>query len=103
MVKISGRYDEKIIIFEVEDFGNGMRAEDLARLRTRINSKNLPKGGTGFGLWNVNQRLKLYYGEACGIQIYSVYGQGTRVVLELKREPTIWNQEIYDITNEPQT
>jgi hypothetical protein len=39
-------------------------------------------------LWNVNQRLKVYYGRDSGVHIVSVSGQGTRVTLRLKVRPS---------------
>jgi len=32
---------------------------------------------SGFGLFNVNQRIQLHYGMEYGLKVQSVYGQGT--------------------------
>ena len=45
LMRIIGKYDEEIITFVVEDYGEGMKTEELAHLRTRINSKNLKVEG----------------------------------------------------------
>jgi two-component system sensor histidine kinase YesM len=37
----------------------------------------------GIGLRNVNERLRLHYGSACGLQVFSEPGRGTRVILRI--------------------
>lgn len=74
--------DDKII-FNVTDFGCGMTAVELENVRRRISSTKLPEDDGGFGLWNVNQRIKMYYGQEYGIKLYSEEGKGTRVELIL--------------------
>ena len=37
------------------------------------------KVGQGYGLQNVKERLKMYYGESASLQIDSVINKGTRV------------------------
>ena len=41
------------------------------------------KRGSGIGLRNVDQRIKLYFGEAYGLQIKSEPDVGTRVTIHL--------------------
>jgi len=69
------------IHFTIEDSGQGMAQEQLDALLQQI---ELPLDQTrkpehSYGLRNVNQRLKLHYGEASGLQIHSVEGGGTTV------------------------
>jgi two-component system sensor histidine kinase YesM len=68
--------------FTVTDNGIGMSKETLAKLKYDINHGS---GEKGYGLFNVNRRLKLYYGLNEGIEIKSKYKKGTEVsfVLEL--------------------
>ncbi len=40
-------------------------------------------GNNAFGLWNVNKRCKLLYGEPYGIHIESVLSQYTKITLKL--------------------
>ena len=35
-----------------------------------------PDAMNGFGMWNVNQRIKLCYGETCGIEVESEENRG---------------------------
>ena len=39
-----------------------------------------------FGLYSVNQRLKLYYGEKASLKIDSEYEVGTCITIEIPRE-----------------
>jgi len=68
--------------FSVADNGIGMSPEALETLIYDINHGN---GEKGYGLFNVNRRLKLYYGSSEGIEIKSEYKKGTEVsfVLDL--------------------
>lgn len=65
-------------VFEVIDDGCGIEPEKLLMLQ---NSMNLAE--SGYGLRNVNIRIKLQYGEAYGIFIESEPGFGTNVRIEL--------------------
>ncbi len=61
--------------FTVADNGIGMTQDRLAEVK-----HNLYTGGEkGYGLFNVNRRLKLYYDLAQGLEIQSEYGKGTEV------------------------
>jgi len=68
--------------FTVTDTGLGMTKETLDELIFDINHGS---GEKGYGLYNVNRRLKLYYGLSEGIEVKSEYKKGTEVsfVIEL--------------------
>lgn len=79
------------IIFCVRDNGTGMFPARLAELTEKINRKQ--KTGKsiydgGFGLQNVQQRLKLVYGEESGLVIESEWEEGTciTVIISKRRE-----------------
>jgi two-component system sensor histidine kinase YesM len=67
------------LLFEVIDDGIGIPADRLALIRAAITGSTFATGEGGFGLCNVQQRIKLYYGEQYGLEIQSEYGAGTRV------------------------
>lgn len=79
-IHVSGRLENERIILTVEDDGKGMDPEELERVRSLI-SGTMPSPGrpSGFGLYNVNERLRLNYGEDYGLRIDSRSGEGTRV------------------------
>ncbi len=90
------RANEDQIILEVQDDGVGLTPYKLGQIQKRLNddSDEITPDGEGFGLANVNKRIKLYYGYQYGLTIDSQYQQGTRVTvlipLEKESEP---NQE----------
>lgn len=66
------------VIYEVKDDGLGIETEKLVRLR-----KELKNSEEGYGLKNVDIRVKLNYGEQYGVSISSTYGEGTCVRVEI--------------------
>lgn len=79
IIKIS-KTNEGNIMLEVIDNGLGMTEKRLEEVMEDINndSLNVAKDGS-FGLRNVNQRVKLYYGRQYGLDIKSKYTEGTHV------------------------
>jgi len=78
---VAKRKDEQTIIFEVFDDGLGMSPEELDSLNQRINDPLLQStaGSHGYAIRNVNQRIKLSYGDKYGIHYKSKYNVGTKV------------------------
>ena len=78
---IRGYEDRDNLIFEVEDNGSGMDPETLEKVRKKLSGTfegeqaDLKKGG--FGLNNVAQRLRMYYGDQAEILVESEKGIGT--------------------------
>ncbi|KJS19104.1 MAG: hypothetical protein VR72_20470 [Clostridiaceae bacterium BRH_c20a] len=74
-VVISAKTEEKETIISVEDNGIGMSRERITAILTGSSS------GQGIGLKNVDERLKLYYGQ--GLIIESSPGKGTKIYLKI--------------------
>jgi two-component system sensor histidine kinase YesM len=67
---------------EVEDDGIGFTPEKLAKLRAELEDESGDiKLESGFGIGNVNKRIRLYYGKPYGVSVESAYASGTRVTL----------------------
>jgi len=66
----------------VEDDGPGMPPDILDRLR----AGTLRTRGQGIGLRNIDERIRIAFGEAWGLQVESGAGRGTRVVLRMPKE-----------------
>ncbi|MDD3251149.1 MAG: sensor histidine kinase [Lachnospiraceae bacterium] len=75
--------EDDCLYFLVSDDGVGIAPEKLQKLQEALDQQ-LP--GEGYGMYNVNQRLKLFYGSAYGLQITSEEGIGTCVT---GRIPTV--------------
>ncbi len=83
MVRISAFLDDKDDFFiEVCDDGVGISSEIQRSILCREGKAGLTR--THIGMSNVNQRIKLHYGEGYGLNIDSVIGEGTRITLHLK-------------------
>ncbi len=70
------------VLLEVEDDGIGFTPEKLAQLRAELedDSGDIIMD-SGFGIGNVNRRIRLYYGRQYGLSIRSEYNTGTCVSL----------------------
>lgn len=74
---VRGYEDKSGIIFEVEDDGIGMDEETLTKLQKKIGGEMELDQKGGFGLNNVAQRIRMYYGSNSAILIESEKGMGT--------------------------
>ena len=71
------------LYIEIEDDGEGMVREKVAEITRFINTAQPGEGKKNIGIRNVNQRIKLAYGEAYGITIRSAPYQGSRFTIQL--------------------
>lgn len=76
-IVIDAKFSEGGILITVSDNGIGMDEKKLAELRQELNSNVLH--GKRIGLKNVNQRIKLLFGETYGLSITSQKNVGTKV------------------------
>lgn len=83
-VEVAAAAKEGLLWISVRDNGVGMDSEEINR-RLRENDKDLVEAGNSIGLYNINARMKMLYGEEYGIQVESVLGEGTCVTLEIPR------------------
>ncbi|MBV7505599.1 sensor histidine kinase [Bacillus sp. sid0103] len=78
-----------IIVFHVKDDGKGIPNEKLEALRNKLGTlitQSQPYKGSenfGYGMINVQARIKLTFGDAYGISIDSEIGKGTTVKVVL--------------------
>ncbi|MBQ3913057.1 MAG: sensor histidine kinase [Lachnospiraceae bacterium] len=93
-ISVSGRLEDGFLIFSVRDTGSGMTAEQLKALSERMKQgrPTVSEGSGGFGLVNVNLRIRLYYNQADGLKIESG-ADGTEVSFKV---PCRTREEISD-------
>jgi len=72
--------DEGLMIFTVEDNGVGIKSEKLSSIINSLESYE-NEDRENFALKNINQRIRLYYGDEYKLDIKSVYGVGTKVTM----------------------
>ncbi len=83
-IDIKLREIEGNISISIEDNGVGMDEATVKRLLDKDGYNDT--GSSGIGVKNVDQRIKLYYGDAYGVTIDSAEFEGTRVTLTLPKE-----------------
>lgn len=90
MVRISAFLTEQRLIIRISDDGAGMSRTQAEALREKLNAgmDGLITSGTrhGIALVNINERLKLYFGEEYGLSFSSAKQCGTIVELILPRK-----------------
>lgn len=82
MITITGKSKENGFVLYVRDNGIGMTQERLKEVRAGIQKLSYT-GKEIYGLYNVNERIRLNFGETYGISIESTYGEGTCVSISL--------------------
>jgi len=83
MIKLNGYQEETDIVIEVWDDGAGISTERLQGLIKSINLSEIEENPTTFGLRNVNQRIKLHFGEPYGLSIESTENIYTKVTIRI--------------------
>ncbi len=86
-IKIKIWQEEADVLFSVEDNGVGMTEERCKEILYQENGDR-----TGIGIKNVNDRIKIYFGEEYGLSIQSEIDEGTSVKI---RMPKV-SEERYD-------
>lgn len=81
-ITITGERSENGFVLYVRDNGIGMTQERLNEVRAGIQKLSYT-GKEIYGLYNVNERIRLNFGETYGISIESTYGEGTCVSIGL--------------------
>lgn len=90
-IYVTGKVTDEIIYIEVRDNGRGMSKEKIDRVFSGFNDKNKE----GYGLSNVNERIRLYFGDDYGISICSTEDEFTIVTVRLPK--TLYLQEYGNI------
>lgn len=78
-ITITGREEGEFIVLTVTDNGLGMLPERLYQVVNGLKKIDDKKEKDFYGLYNVNERIELYYGSNFGLKIRSLYQEGTEV------------------------
>lgn len=89
LIIIGGYMEDSAVILTVKDNGIGISTERLALLKQQLehplqSEEEEPTGG-GFGLQNVHQRLRLYFGSEYGVLLESIAGTGTTISVRIPK------------------
>lgn len=86
--------NEDEVLLEVEDNGIGFTPQKLLQLQSELNDDsgeiNLE---SGFGIGNVNKRIRLYYGRQYGLTVKSEYHVGTCTTLIIPARQVVQSLE----------
>lgn len=78
-IRIFIRRQGEDITCEIMDDGDGMSLEGLTSLLAEEKKQHL----TGIGIPNVDERIRIMYGESYGILIRSIKGTGTSITIRI--------------------
>ncbi|WP_372633087.1 sensor histidine kinase, partial [Cohnella sp.] len=82
LITVTAETSGEMIVFEVTDDGVGFRED-----RPLETAGDQALFRSGYGLRNVQERIKLEYGGDCGLEVRSERGQGTTVTVRIRKEP----------------
>lgn len=86
LIIIKGYAEDKSFYFKVVDNGIGIEAEKIKEINQILKGEiEIEAKKKYFGLRNVNQRLKLMYGGESGVEVKSIPGQKTEVIIRIDR------------------
>ena len=84
LIRIQISTEESDLFITISDNGAGMDEETLHALRERVMHHD-PEDTKSIGLYNINQRIHLYYGDDYYMSIDSTISDGTIVTLKLPK------------------
>lgn len=82
-IGIQGEETEQGLVLTVSDNGVGIAEAKLKELSSQLNQDH--SRYSGIGIYNVNERIKLHFGQDFGLEMSSMIGEGTRVKIRLPR------------------
>ena len=84
-IRVTGREENGAVILSVSDNGFGMSEEQVRLVLT--DSTRIRKHGSGVGLVNVNNRIKILFGKEYGLKVESEPDEGTTVSIRIPAIP----------------
>ncbi|MBO7402462.1 MAG: sensor histidine kinase, partial [Lachnospiraceae bacterium] len=79
MVTLHAFLSGEALRIDITDNGGGIGEDELAELNTRLGNYREEDRTSSIGLYNINRRIKLSYGEKYGVTVASTRGSGTTV------------------------
>lgn len=86
LIKIKGLCDDNNIILIVSDDGIGIEKDALDELNKTLSETSFTNEKSHIGLSNVNQRIKIIFGDSYGILVESTVGVGTDVYVTIPKK-----------------
>lgn len=92
LILITGHVSEGVITLKVQDNGVGIKAE---KLKTILTHKSDTSSTHGYGVRNINERIKLFYGEQYGLEYISIPDKGTTVIIRIPAGIPVQNGDMH--------
>lgn len=80
IIKIEGIKKENEIIIKVKDNGTGINESEINKIMKK------PQDNRGFGLKNIDERMKIYFGEEFGLEFSNSKEYNTIIIIRLPAE-----------------
>lgn len=86
-IYIKGWYENDICVIEITDAGRGMTEEELEKMNKKLAGEVEATGGkgNGIGLKNVQDRIKMSFGDKYGVTVSTKLDCYTKVALQIPR------------------
>jgi two-component system sensor histidine kinase YesM len=78
-VRLTGKIQDQTLLFTVYDDGIGIEPEKVQELNAMLDDRKLTHGRSGYGIYNVNERIKMTFGDQYGLKYASEPGEWTCV------------------------
>lgn len=79
IININGFLEDNFVVITVEDNGIGIPVDKLIEIKSNLENNIQSEH---YGLYNINERLKLKYGSLASIIIESTYTEGTLITIK---------------------
>lgn len=80
-IQIKIEEKNQALLISVTDTGPGIPSNKVKEMNEILEGFRIRTQEYGYGLFNVNERIKLTYGNIYGITLYSTLGKGTTVII----------------------
>jgi two-component system sensor histidine kinase YesM len=97
-ITVTGEESGDNLIISISDDGIGMDPDKLLEVKNALTG-NSTKTEAVYGLYNVNERIKLNFGEEYGLTVESVFDSGTTVTIKLPKNSNKIVENSYKIEN----
>lgn len=87
MIKISCRREDRCICFRIEDNGKGLEEDELDQLNRLFEGDSKDEDHAHIGLLNINNRIRMLFGDAFGIRLLSGKSEGICVEIRIPFSP----------------
>lgn len=86
-IAIRAQREQDVVVISITDNGVGMTIEQLNRITSRLDQRTTSEEGASrhesYGIFNVNERIRLKFGEQYGLSISSEFCMGTCVKVKI--------------------